>query len=138
MEQKIGIDTVIVIYLLEEHPVYLPKVEGLFKRIEAGRVEAVFSSIGLVELFTGLKRAGRYDLAFYYHTLLGNFPHLTIAGMNERIVEIASDLRAHYTIATPDAIHIATAIDFGAEEFITNDTDLQRVKEISVRPLNLI
>ena len=34
---------------------------------------------------------------------------------NERIVEKASDLRAMYNLKTPDAIHLATALDFNAE-----------------------
>jgi len=67
--------------------------------------------------------------------MITHFPHLTIVGINEQIVELASDLRAHYSLATPDAIHIATAIDFGACTFITNDKALRKVKEISVELL---
>lgn len=132
MGQKIGLDTVVVIYLLEEHPQYFSYAENLFKNIEKGHIEAVFSVVGLIELQTGVKRRNRYDLAFSYRTLLGTFPNFSIIGINEQIVEIASELRAKYDISTPDAIHIATAIDFGADTFITNDKTLQKVKEIAV------
>lgn len=132
MGQKIGIDTAVVIYLLEEHPKYLSYAEKLFKNIQNGQIEAVFSVIGLIELQTGVKRRNRYDLAFSYRTLLGTFPNLSITGINEQVVEISSDLRARYGISTPDAIHIATAIDFGANTFITNDKTLKKVKGIDV------
>ena len=98
-------------------------------------MEAVFSSIGLIEVLTGPKRAGNFELAGEYRELFARFPNLTIGGMNESIVEIASDLRATYGISTFDAIHIATAIDAGAKRFITNDKGLQRIKEITIELL---
>ncbi|MDP2641275.1 MAG: PIN domain-containing protein [Candidatus Yanofskybacteria bacterium] len=136
MGEKIGLDTSFWVYFLEENPEYLRKTRSLVDAIEAGRVEAVFSSIGLIEILTGPKRSGNFALARRYRELFAHFPNLSIWGMHERIVEIASGLRAQYGIATPDAIHIATAIDFGASRFITNDKGLRRVKEISVELLS--
>ncbi len=135
MGQKIGLDTSFWIYFLEENPKYLHKIRPFVDAIEAGRIEAVFSSIGLIEVLTGPKRAGNFELAGQYRELLARFPHLTIGGMNESIVEIASNLRAAYGISTPDAIHIATAINAGAKKFITNDKGLKRIKEILVELL---
>ena len=37
-----------------------------------------------------------------------------------------------YNLKTPDAIHLATALDFNAEQFITNDKTLQKVTDINV------
>jgi predicted nucleic acid-binding protein len=135
MGQKIGLDTSFWIYFLEENPKYVHKIRSFVDAIEAGRIEAVFSSIGLIEVLTGPKRAGNFELAGQYRELLARFPNLTIGGMNESIVEIASNLRAAYGISTPDAIHIATAINAGAQKFITNDKGLKRVKEILVELL---
>ncbi len=135
MGQKIGLDTSFWIYFLEENPEYLHKTRSFVDAIEAGRIEAVFSSIGLIEVLTGPKRIGNFELAREYRELFARFPHLTIWGMNESIVEIASNLRATYGISTPDAIHIATAIDAGAKKFITSDKGLKRVKEILVELL---
>ena len=132
MGQKIGLDTVVFIYLLEDKGAFGKRAERLLKTVEQGKAEAVFSSIGIVEIFTGPKKLGRYDLVVQYKELLARFPHLVIAGINERIVDLASDLRAQYDIATPDAIHIATALEFGAEKFFTNDKTLRKIKEISV------
>ncbi|MEK7541300.1 MAG: PIN domain-containing protein [Patescibacteria group bacterium] len=132
MAQKIGIDAVVFIYLLEDNRQFGGRAERLLRAVETGEREAVFASIGIVEILTGPKITGRYDLAAQYKEYLARFPHLTIAGINEAIVDLASDLRARYRIATPDAIHIATALDFGAEQFFTNDKTLKKIKEISV------
>ncbi len=132
MGEKIGLDTTFFVYFLEEHPEYLRATRAIIDEIEAGRISGVFSSVGLIEVLTGPKKLGRFDLARRYQQLITHFPNLTIAGINERIVELASDLRSKYNIGTPDAIHLATAIDFGADKFVTNDLGLQRVKEIKV------
>ncbi|MDP2629399.1 MAG: type II toxin-antitoxin system VapC family toxin [Candidatus Harrisonbacteria bacterium] len=132
MAETIGLDTQLFIYYLEDNTQYAGRVEKLLKRIQSGKLQAVFSAIGLLEILVGPKKKKRYDLAAEYRQLLTSFPNLAIRGLNENIIEIASDLRASYTIATPDAIHLATAIDSKASSFITNDKKLQNVKEIKV------
>ncbi len=135
MAQAVGIDSVIFIYLLEENQRYLAKVRRILGFVQRGKINGVFSSVGLIEILTGPKKQGRHDLAAQYRELIVNFPHLTIMGLSEHIVELASDMRAKYGIATPDAIHLATAIDFGASRFITNDKTLKRISEIRVEVL---
>lgn len=135
MAPVIGLDTVLFIYLLEEHPKYLGQVERIFDRIQKGKEEAVFSCIGMIELMMGPKKKGREEIANRYRELLSTFPHLTIWGITEQVVDLASSLRARYGISTPDAIHLATAMDAEADYFITNDRRLRRVREIKVKAL---
>jgi len=45
---------------------------------------------------------------------------------------LSSKLRAKYSIRTPDAIQIAVGIIYAADTFLTNDSDLKKVKDISV------
>ena len=137
MGQKIGIDTPVIIYLLEKNPQYVAAVRNLMRRVQSGEYSASFSSIGLIEILTGPKRQGRYDIAAKYRETIIHFPNFTIRGINENIVDCASDLRAKYGIATPDAIHIATAIDFGAKKFITSDKGLRKVTEIIIEFLHV-
>lgn len=135
MAKIIGIDTTILIYLLEEHPRYLSETEKLFQKIREGSYEAVFSIIGMIELLTGVKKKSRYDLADSYRNQLAHFPHFHIFSIDETIVDLASDLRARHAIKTPDAIHLATSIRHGAQLFISNDKALKKVKEIKVKLL---
>ncbi len=52
------------------------------------------------------------------------------------IAELAADLRARYNLRTPDALHVAAAIDGGCDAFLTNDVDIRHVKEIKVLVLD--
>ncbi len=133
--EVIGIDSAIFIYLFEEHPRYLKRAERLLYAVQKGKIAAVFSAIGLMEILVGPKKSGDYELAAKYRDLVTHFDNLTIAGLNENVIELASDLRAKYGLLLPDCIHLATAIDFGAHAFVTNDKALKKVKEIKVQLL---
>jgi predicted nucleic acid-binding protein len=135
MGQVIAIDTQILTYVVEGHRTFGRPALRIIQSIEAREYAGVFASIGVIELLTGPKKAKRYDLVFLYRQLIQRYPNLSIINLNERIIELASDVRAQYNIRTPDAIHIATAIDAGAGIFYTNDRNLKRVKEIKVQTL---
>lgn len=132
MEQALGLDSVVFIYLLENNLEYGERAAAILRRVQTGQTEAVLASLAVIEILTGPKKQDRFDLAAAYKVWLASFPNLTIWGITERVVDLASDLRARYGISTPDAIHIASAIDFGALKFVTNDKELKRVKEINV------
>ncbi len=132
MKQIVGVDSVIFIYLLERNQEFLSGARSVLEAVESGESIAVMASIGMVEILTGPKKQGRFDLARYYREYLSGFPNLTIKNMSEPVVELASDLCARYNLKAMDAIHVATAIDFGAEKFITNDKGLKKIKEINI------
>jgi predicted nucleic acid-binding protein len=50
--------------------------------------------------------------------------------------DLAAELRARYNLRTPDALHIACAIDTGCDAFLTNDTGIKRVNEIRILVLD--
>ena len=57
---------------------------------------------------------------------------LTIVELVADVIERAKDLRATYGFKTPDALHLASAIEGKADIFITGDGKLARCKEIPV------
>jgi len=65
----------------------------------------------------------RYDAAF---------ARTRVIDVTGPIIERATELRARYGFRSPDAIHLATAIDEGADVFITGDAALARCTEIAV------
>lgn len=135
MGQVIGIDSSVFIYLLEEHPQFLSRARKALLSVQEGKYEAVLSVIGMIEILTGPKLQGKKELAAHYKELIKNFPHVRIMGIDESVVDIASDLRGKYRLRTPDAIHIATAIAHSAEKFVTNDMALKVVTEIPIEML---
>lgn len=63
------------------------------------------------------------------------FTNARIVEVTAAIIERATELRARYGFRSPDAIHLATAIDGGADVFLTGDTELARCTEIAVNVL---
>ena len=60
------------------------------------------------------------------------FARTRIVDVTAAIIERATELRARYGLRSPDAIHLGTAIDEGADVFITGDATLARCTEIDV------
>lgn len=135
MGQIIAIDSVIFIYVWNKQPDFFKRARQILERISSGQAIGVFSQIGLIELLTGPKKQGKKGLALLYKERMANFPNLRILSLNDNIVDISSDLRARYNLRTPDAIHIATAMDAKADKFITNDKSLKKIREIKIELL---
>ncbi len=127
--RTLALDTVILIYFLERQPIFYSTVREIFRGIEAHRFSAVISSLIFAELLVPAYKAGKPEEATRLQQVLSDFPHLEIVPISSTIAAGAARLRAGYGIRTPDAIHIATALDRGAAGFITNDRKLQRLEE---------
>ncbi len=60
---------------------------------------------------------------------------LVLAEITATVVERATDLRARYQLKSPDARHYATAIEAGAQVFLTGDRILSRCLGVPVEVL---
>ena len=128
--RRIGLDTNVLIYYIEEHPIYLKKIEPLIEKIADGKVTGITSYVTLLELLVKPIREGRSDLVGQYKTILTG--QLEMVPMDEAVSIKAAELRAKYGIRTPDAIQLASVIHKKGDVFITNDRGLKDVKEIKV------
>ena len=133
---KVGIDTAPLIYFVEKHPIYLNVVRPVFKAIEVGNIEAMTSTITLLEVLVHLLRTNNLALAKKYKDILLSSEHFTTVEILHDISERSAQLRATYGIKTPDALQIACALFYGAETFITNDADLRKVTDIEMLVVN--
>ena len=134
--QKICIDTAPVIYFIEENPKYRNVIRPVFVEIDLGNIEAITSTITLLEVLVHPLRVGNETLAGKYREILLFSEGLTTIEILHEISEIASRLRAKYSIRTPDAIQIAVGIRYGASKFLTNDPNLKKVSDIEVLVLD--
>ena len=128
----VGLDTGPLIYYIEEHAAFLPRIKPFFEAAERNEFRIVTSFVTLVEVLVHPLREGRPELAEEYRDILLRSPALTAIPLDEGIAEGAAELRAHHNLRTPDAIQIATAIRSGASWFLTNDAALANLSEISV------
>jgi len=128
-QKRVGIDTMVFIYYLEDHPTYSRLVRPLFEALESRKIVGVTSVITLMEILVHPKRSGKVAAARDYQDLLLTYPNLVIADIDKETADIASDLRAKYGIRPPDALQLAAVLQGGASGFITNDTQLKQVEE---------
>jgi predicted nucleic acid-binding protein len=134
--QRLYTETAPLIYYVEENPSYVAKMDAIIEAIEDRPIEAVSSVITLTEVLTRPAKLGNTRLEREYRDILlhsGGFRLLTITA---RIAESAAALRARYNLRTPDALHVAAAIDVRCDAFLTNDTGIKRVTEIAVLVLD--
>jgi len=131
---QIGLDTNVLIYYIEEHPVFLKKVEPIIDRIVEGKATGITSYVTLLELLVKPIKEKRFDLVEQYKEILTS--ELDMVPLDESVSLKAAELRAKYGIKTPDAIQLASVISKNGEVFITNDGRLDTVKEIKVLTLS--
>lgn len=131
--KRIGLDTNVLIYYIEEHPFYLRKIEPLIDRIAEGKAIGITSYVTLLELLVKPLREKRFDLVERYKMILSS--QLEMVAIDESVSIKAAELRAKYGIKTPDAIQLASVIIKNGDVFITNDERLGDVKEIRVLTL---
>ena len=129
---RIGLDTLIFIYHLEQHPRYLALTRDLLSGIESGRWTAVASTVALMELTVRPWQLERPDVARAYEDALIHFPNLLLADVTRDVARQAAQLRAAYELRPADALHAATALAHEATAFVTNDRDFARFDRLDV------
>lgn len=132
---SVALDTMVFIYHFEEHPRFSLITEKIFEKIEKGEIRAVTSYITLLEILVKPYRGRDLKAASDYKNLLLTFPNLQFIPVDLEIADIAASLRAEYSVKTPDAIQLATAMSYGTDSYITNDEALKKIKRVNVRVL---
>lgn len=132
----LGLDTSPFIYFVERHPAHINLAREIFKRVDSGALVGYCSTITLTEVLTKPKQEQNQPLESEYNSLLTQSRNLTLLPITASIARIAAELRARYRLRTPDALQIAAALEVRCEAFLTNDTELQRVKELQILVLD--
>jgi len=132
----VALDTVVFIYLIEEHSIYFPLAVPVFEAMEAGALQAVTSGLTLLEVLVVPYRTGNQRLAEEYEAFLTRSRGLQFLELDRSVLRAAAQIRgAHPTVRTPDAIQIAAAMISGCTAFVTNDRDLPPLPGIRVLQL---
>ncbi len=129
----IFIDTAPVIYYIETNPQFGPLTKEVFDSLQSGSLFAFSSVITLAEVLPKPIEAKNEKLAKKFAEFLKYGRNFSLVEISAGIAERAGRLRGQYPdLRTIDAIQISTAIDVGAETFLTNDKKLKQIKEIKV------
>ena len=127
----IYLDSCLVIYLVERHPVLGEAVAAAV----AGANEARFGISPLVkcECLVGVLKRGDAVLERAYDDL---FRKTVLLEMPEPVFLRAATLRAQFGLRTPDALHLACAQHHRCDELWTNDDRLAQASGGLARRIN--
>jgi predicted nucleic acid-binding protein len=129
-------DSAPLVYYVEENPAYVNQMDAIIEQIERAGMEAFSSVILLPEVLMLPTRLGKTQLVQAYREILFNSRQFQVVAVSLQTAERATELRAAYNLRTPDAIHMATALETGCGAFLTNDLGLKRVTEIPILVLD--
>ena len=129
--ELVFIDTAPFIYLIEEHPRYLPVVKPLFESLDRGELRAVTSVITLLEAIVHPLRMPDSILASTYLEVFQSASGLDLWTVGPNVAVEAASLRAtNPSLRAPDAIQLSVARLAGASLFITNDRRLAGLSDL--------
>ncbi len=115
------LDTMILIYLIEDHPRYADLAAVVMERIEQGTIHGLTSTLTIAELLTAPAQNDDDKALRDYELYLTNFPNLSIMPLTVDIARQAARVRAATTLKMPDCIQIATAVQSGSDAIVGND-----------------
>ncbi|MBI4494318.1 MAG: type II toxin-antitoxin system VapC family toxin [Chloroflexi bacterium] len=132
----VAIDTVVFIYHIEATPAYQHVVGPFFEALARGDFRAVTSVISLMEVAVRPLQLQRPEVADDYERLLLNYPNLSVVEVDRHVARRAAELRARLRLRPADSLQIATALEAGADAFVTNDHALRGLPDLQVLVLD--
>ncbi len=119
-------DTMLFIYLLEDHPVFSPRVQQILDRAYR-RGDALFTSfLALGEVMAGAEKTATPSKALAIRTTIDEMGFSYLPFDNGAVTPF-STLRAIQKIKVADSIHLACAASAGIDLFLTGDQKLTRL-----------
>ena len=118
------LDACCFIYLVEGQTDWRTVVEQRLRSLEP-LSKLITSQLARLECRTKPMRDGNRSLLERYDMLFGA-DRVAVLDVSAQVIDRATELRARYALKTPDAIHLATALESSAAEFWTADAALSR------------
>jgi predicted nucleic acid-binding protein len=126
----IYLDACCFIYLVEGQPAWQTVVERRIRDLESAS-RLFTSQLARLECRAKPLRDGDHDLLERYDRLFGA-SRVAVLDVSARVIDRATEQRARHGFKSPDAIHLATALECAATEFWTGDATLSRCTDIPI------
>ena len=128
---SVYVDANAIIYSVERVEPYSSLLAPMWEEARAGQFTLASSELVALETLVGPLRDGNARLELLFRSILAaaevDLIPATLATWEE-----AARIRAETGLATPDAVHAATALRTGCALFITNDSDFRRVEGLPI------
>ena len=116
-------DTMLFVYLIEDHPQFGGKVRNLLTLCEEHGHSITTSTFTLAELLVAPRKTGNAELARAFREALQP-PAVRLIPFTEGAAEYYADIRSSISVTPADAIQLACAAEARVNVFVTNDKKL--------------
>lgn len=124
---KVALDTNIFICAFNEKDPRKEEARQIFEQIKENHLGTYISVLVLEEFFIRVYKQGQDKETASILDFISLNGLTNVLDVNKKIALLAAKLRAQYSsLRTPDAIHLASAIEAGVKVFITTDKRLPR------------
>jgi predicted nucleic acid-binding protein len=129
------LDANIVIYLVEQNPLWEPKASARIAALRAAGNEIAVCDAARLECLIGPYQTGNAaDIASYAAFFAG--PSVRMLPATVAVWERAARIRADHNFSALDALHLAAAAEHGCTRFLSNDSQLKRFPDVVVEILS--
>lgn len=118
---RLFLDSCLVIYLVEQIEPWRTRVEAALRAARFERL--VISELVRMECLVGPFKTGDVRVE---HAFLTFFEGCEMAPILPSTFDLAAHIRADYGLKTPDALHLAVAVESRCDELWTNDDRFAR------------
>lgn len=120
-------DSMLFIYLIEGNPDFGPRVRTIYRAMQKRGDMLCTSVFTLGEVLTGPRKLGAAEVVNQIRDFFLRGSQVELLPFTAITADRYSDIRASTSVRPADAIHLASAADFGVELFLTHDKSLYKL-----------
>jgi predicted nucleic acid-binding protein len=119
------LDADCIIYFVEQHPTWGPKITARIAALRAAGDEIAFSDLARTECLAGPLATGDISIIADYEAFFSD-PDVQALSLSALVCERAARIRAvsNFQFKAPDCLHLAAAVEHGCGLFLTHDHQL--------------
>jgi predicted nucleic acid-binding protein len=130
--KRVYFDTNVFTYLVEGYAAFQTSLNEIRESILHQEAEIFTSELTLCEVLVLPFRSNNTEVVNIYRQLIEESGAFTLLPTKRETYIRASLIRAQMGLKMADAIHMATAVEYGCEVFVSNDTGLKVPKGMAL------
>ncbi len=136
INKNVYLDANPIIYFLNGNEIFFSITRALFQMIDTGQVVASTGDLCLAELLVKPTKDNKLQEIDYIKEIFEK-EFIQLLAHKREVFLLASSIRARSGLKMIDAIHVATAVYYQCDVFITGDIKIvNSIKEIEILNLN--
>lgn len=128
------LDVNVVIYAVEQHPVFGPKAQARLATAQAAGDSLMISDLTRMECLVGPFKSGNVVLETDFRTFF-TLAGVQVVAISAAVCDRAARIRAATNFRPMDTLQLAAALEHGASVFLTNDTRLAAFTALTIEVL---